>query len=89
MDIETSDVQNALHVMTKVRPGHRIEISVPQLAEGESVEVFLIASRRQADPGGRRSMLEFLGTLPPGPRSSRTWKAFERALQEERVSWDR
>ncbi len=89
MPDDTSDIQSALHVMTKVRPGHRIEINVPQLAEGETIEVFLIASRPQADQAGRRSMLELLSSLPPGPRSAPTWEAFEREFQEERDSWDR
>ena len=37
----------------------------------------------------RRSVLEFLDALPPGPRSPPTWDEIERRFQEERDAWDR
>lgn len=37
----------------------------------------------------RRSVLEVLDSLPPGPRSASTWDEIERQFQEERRSWDR
>ena len=37
----------------------------------------------------RRSVLEFLDALPPGPRSAPTWDEIERRFQEERDAWDR
>jgi hypothetical protein len=32
----------ALHVRTKILPGHRIEISVPGLPEGQAASVFIV-----------------------------------------------
>jgi hypothetical protein len=37
----------------------------------------------------RRSVLEFLDALPPGPRSAPSWDEIERQFQEERDAWDR
>lgn len=37
----------------------------------------------------RRSVLDFLDALPPGPRSAPTWDEIERRFQEERDAWDR
>ena len=49
------------------------------------------ASRRDELPEAppRRSVLEFLDALPPGPRSAPTWEEIERQFQEERDAWDR
>ena len=35
------------------------------------------------------SALEFLESLPPGPRAFKTWEEYEQHLREERNSWDR
>ena len=35
------------------------------------------------------SMLEFLESLPPGPRAFPTWEEYERHLQEEKDAWER
>jgi len=40
-------------------------------------------------PPPRRSVLEFLDSLPSGPRSAPTWDEVERRFQEERDAWDR
>ena len=80
-------MQSALHITTKVLPGNKIEITAPELAEGTDVEVFLVLS---APPEPRlRSVLEFLDSLPAGPRSSKTWTEIEQHMQEERNSWER
>jgi hypothetical protein len=57
------------------------------LPEGAKVEVTVVSSELSE----RRSMsiVEFLESLPPGPRSYPTWEEFEKAFQEERDSWDR
>jgi hypothetical protein len=82
-------MQSALHVTTRVLPGHRIEITAPELVEGEPVEVFVVVKPPVEAPAKRMSMLEFIETLPPGPRSAATWEEFERQFQEERDAWDR
>ncbi|MBV8232307.1 MAG: hypothetical protein JO355_09495 [Planctomycetaceae bacterium] len=87
MATETSGLQAALHITTRVQPGNKIEIIAPELIEGEAVEVFLVLPR-QAEPP-RRSALEIIESLPPGPRSYPTWEEFERRFQGERDSWER
>ncbi len=85
-------MQTALKVTTHVLPGHRVEIVAPELAEEKSVEVFVVMP--EAAPAAltattRMSLLEFLDSLPPGPRSAPTWEEIERDLQEDRNSWNR
>jgi hypothetical protein len=56
------------------------------LPEGAKVEVTVLP----AGPRPRRlSMLEFVETLPPGPRAFRTWDEYEQHLREEKDAWDR
>jgi hypothetical protein len=78
---------NAIRVETTVLPGHRVEISAPELPEGAKVEVIVVLPE-EAKPR-RMSMLEFLETLPPGPRAFPTWEEYERHLQEEKDAWER
>ena len=80
-------MQTALRLETPVLPGHRLEISVPELPEGAKVEVIVVLPEK---PQPRfASALEFLESLPPGPRAFKTWKEYEQHLREERNSWDR
>ncbi len=74
----------ALRLETTVLPGHRLEVSSPELPEGARVEVIIVLP---APPPQRRSMLEFLGNLPPGPLLFQTPEEANRYLQEERDSW--
>ena len=85
--MDAPGLRAALHVTTRVLPGNKIEITAPELVEGQAVEVFLVLPRAAGAP--RRSLLEFIESLPPGPRSAPTWEEFERQFQEERDSWDR
>jgi hypothetical protein len=73
---------------TTVLPGHRLEISSPDLPEGATVEVIVVLPEPLPK---RMSMLEFLKTLPPGPspRCFPTWDEYERHLREEKNSWER
>jgi hypothetical protein len=80
-------MQTALRMETTILPGHRLEISVPELPEGARVEIIVLLPEQ---PKPRRlSMLEFLESLPPGPRAFPTWEAYERHLREEKDSWER
>ena len=81
------DMQTTLHIETTVLPGHRLEVSNPQLPEGAKVEVIVVLPEKAES--GRTSMLEFLESLPPGPRAFPTWEEYERHLQEEKKAWDR
>lgn len=76
-----------LRLETTILPGHRVEVSAPELPEGAKVEVIVVLPE-QAEPG-RLSMLEFLESLPPGPRAFKTWEEYEQHLREEKDAWER
>ena len=76
-----------LHLETTILPGHRLEITAPELPEGVKVEVVVVLPENPNPP--RRSMLEFLATLPPGPLLFGTPEDANRYIQEERDTWDR
>jgi hypothetical protein len=80
-------MQTALRLETTILPGHRLEISDPELPEGAKVEVIVVLPEKPAP--ARRSMLEFLKTLPPGPLLFQTPEEANRYIQEERDSWER
>jgi hypothetical protein len=79
-------LRTALHKTARVQSGSKIEITAPELKEGEHVDVFLIPRPSATEP--RRSVLEFLDSLPPGPRSAPSWAELERQFHEERDAWD-
>jgi hypothetical protein len=78
-------MQNALRMEATVLPGHRLEISSPELPEGATVEVIVVLPEKPP----KQSMLEFLSTLPPGPLLFKTPEEANRYLKEERDSWER
>jgi hypothetical protein len=80
-------MQTALRLETTVLPGNRLEISDPGLPEGVQVEVIVVLPEKPKPP--RISMLEFVESLPPGPRAFPTWEEYERHLREEKNAWDR
>ncbi|HYT89818.1 MAG TPA: hypothetical protein VEL76_14005 [Gemmataceae bacterium] len=80
-------MQTALRTETTILPGHRLEISDPAFPEGAKVEVIVVLPEKPELPFG--SALEFLESLPPGPRAFKTWEAYEQHLREEKDSWDR
>jgi hypothetical protein len=76
----------ALRVQTTVLPGNRVEVAVPGLAVGARIEVILLED--EPPTARRRSILEFLDSLPPRQRSPQEWADIERQFQEERDAWD-
>ena len=80
-------MQTAIRMQATVLPGNRLEIIAPELPEGQIVEVIVLLPVAAAKP--RQSALDFIESLPPGPRCYPTWEETERAFQEERNSWDR
>jgi hypothetical protein len=80
-------MQTTLRLETTVLPGHRLEISDPELPEGATVEVIVVLPK--ASEPRRISMLEFLESLPPGPRAFKTWEEYDKHLREEKDAWDR
>jgi hypothetical protein len=79
-------MRTPLHIRTTVLPGNRIEIAAPDLREGEPIDVFLVSPGVPAS--SQSSILEFLDSLPPGPRLFETWEEIEKHFQEERNAWD-
>jgi hypothetical protein len=57
------------------------------LPEGARVEVTVVSSAPPSSSFG--SALEFLESLPRGPRAFKTWEEYERHLREEKDAWDR
>jgi hypothetical protein len=80
-------MQTEFRVETTVLPGHRLEISDPNLPDGAKVDVIVVLRGRSEPQFG--SALEFLESLPPGPRAFKTWEEYEKHLREERNAWDR
>lgn len=80
-----------IHVTTRVLPGHRVEITAPDLPEGQNVEVTIRVAANQSElgPKPKPGILDFLNSLPPSNRTPEEWAEFEREFQRERNSWDR
>jgi alpha-D-ribose 1-methylphosphonate 5-triphosphate synthase subunit PhnH len=73
--------------VVRVKAGHRVELVAPELVEGELVDV-IVLSRTVVGRAGR-SAIEFLDSLPEGPRAVATWDGYDQQLREEKKSWDR
>ncbi len=69
-----------------VLPGHRIEVSAPELVEGSRVEVTIVGPTGPAPSG--RSALEIIQSLR-GHRLFQTPEQVQRYLEEERDAWER
>jgi hypothetical protein len=80
-------MQAALRMETTVLPGHHLEVTAPELPEGATVEVIVVLPETPKPQFG--SALEFLESLPPGPRAFPTWEEYEQFLREEKDAWER
>lgn len=78
-------MHSVLQLEATVLPGHRLEVSTPNLPEGTKVQIIVMAPTDI----GQQSMLDLVRSLPPGPRLFQSPREAERFLQEERDSWDR
>ncbi|MHC0061946.1 hypothetical protein ACWATR_03340 [Nostoc sp. UIC 10890] len=78
-------MQSALRITTKVLPGNKIEIEIPEAEIGDSVDVFVILPEK-AEPK-HRSVLDIIEESR-SRHPSRTAEDIDRQLQEERLSWD-
>jgi hypothetical protein len=72
-----------IEVTTKVLPGHRIEVEVPELPEGTLVRVLVTLD---GEPK-KRSFYENLGDYRGG--LFKTAEEVEAYIREERDSWER
>jgi hypothetical protein len=78
----------ALKLRTKVLAGSRIEVTAPELTEGDDVEVIVLATGpRKAAPDRFASAWEYLQSLPPIHHTAEEWAEIERGIQEEKDAW--
>ena len=79
-------MQAAYRTQTTILPGHRIEITAPELPEGDTVEVIVVLAPKPNAKG--QSVLEIIESLK-GHRLFQTPEDVDKYLQQERDSWDR
>ena len=79
---------SVIHLHTVVLPGGRIEVAHPNLPVGQSVDL-AVTLTDIAPVSPTIGILDFLNSLPTGPRSTESWEEFERQFQEEKNSWER
>jgi hypothetical protein len=78
-------METALKIKTTVQAGGRIEVTAPELAAGQQVEVTV---RQVATAPQRRSVLDILAECPGGVLF-KTVEEVDAYINEERNSWDR
>ena len=78
-------MQETVRVVTKVLPGNKIEIEVPEGSVGEEVEVIVVLP--QTSPPGRRNVLKLLKDIR-SRHPHRSTEDLDRDLAAERNSWD-
>jgi hypothetical protein len=78
-------MQPALRITTKVLPGNKIEIEIPEAEIGDNVDVFVILPEKVEIK--KRSVLDIIEESRRR-HPSRTAEDIDRQLQEERLSWD-
>ena len=78
-------MQETVRVVTKVLPGNKIEIEVPEGSVGEDVEVIVVLPR--TIPTGRRNVLKLLEDIR-SRHPHRTTEDIDQDLAAERSSWD-
>lgn len=78
-------MQPALHITTKVLPGNKIEVEIPDAQIGDSVDVFVVLPEK-AEPK-KRSVIEILEEVH-AKRPPKSAEEIDKYLQQERESWD-
>ena len=77
---------STLRYQATVLPGHRLEITAPELPEGEAVEVLVMLPFAADQP--RRSALDIIASLH-GHRLFKTADEVDEYLEAERAAWQR
>lgn len=80
-------MQSAIHLKTKVLPGRKIQIELPQANEGEDVDVFVIICTPKLSES-RRSVIDILDEIHHHRPHGRSTEEIDRELQAERDAWD-
>ena len=78
-------MQPALHLTTKVLPGNKIEIEIPEGEIGDTVDVFVVLPKKPK--AKKRSVLEIIEESR-SRNELRSAEDIDRQLREERNSWD-
>ena len=78
-------MQPALHLTTKVLPGNRIEIEIPEGEIGDTVDVFVVLPEKPKQK--KRSVMEILQEVHT-KRPPKSVAEIDKQLREERESWD-
>jgi hypothetical protein len=78
-----------IRMTTTVLPGHKIEITAPELPVGGTVDVTVTVPGPATPPAPEsKGILDFINSSP-FRKTAEEWEQFERDFQEERNSWDR
>ncbi len=72
----------------QVQPGHRLELLVPEIAEGQLVDVIIVDAAPAANESGKMTREQFFDWLRNLPPSGRTVEEIDAQIEEERNSWD-
>ena len=83
--LKKKTMQSALRMTTKVLPGNKIEIEIPEAEIGDSVDVFVILSEKVETK--KRSVMEILEEVHAN-RPPKSAEEIDRLFREERESWD-
>ena len=78
-------MQPALHLTTKVLPGNKIEIEIPEGEIGDTVDVFVVLPEKPKQK--KRSVLELIEESR-SRNVLRSAEDIDRQLRKERESWD-
>lgn len=78
-------MQPALRITTKVLPGNKIEIEIPEAQIGDSVDVFVVLPEKVETK--KRSVMEILEEVH-AKLPLKSAEEIDRQLREERESWD-
>jgi hypothetical protein len=82
-------MQTAYHTTTTVLPGNRIEVTAPELKEGQEVQVIVVAKPEAASPAPPREFgIDIIESLN-GYRYFQSVEEVDRYINEERDSWER
>ena len=85
--MSTAQMQNTLRIQTTVSTNGKIELSSPQLHEGETVEVIILLPQTNKQSEKQYSALDILNNTP-GHRIFQTAEEVEQYLTEERDTWE-
>jgi hypothetical protein len=75
----------AMYIKTTVLPGGRIEVSAPELVEGQQATVFVVLEEKVQEP--KRTLSEILRDYPGG-QLFKTAADVDAYIRAERDSWD-